>query len=167
MARRLLHCEPREVTLDRRVQVDQSFVDQLESRHRGERLADRTDLEQRVGSNRPARGKIRESVRTDEKRAVAIGEAERQSRQSSALHLGPNSVVDGRRGCVIDHAVIVVLTAMTGLARLTAAGLGANRSCRGGAVEGRRPAACTSYSARIDREEGLHWAPKDRRQWPS
>ena len=91
------------------MQVEPSIVDELERRDGREGLADRADLEQRVGSDRSLRCKIRESVSPDEKRAVAIGQAEREPRLSSALHLRFHGGVDGRQCRVVDHAAIVRL----------------------------------------------------------
>ena len=60
-------------------------------------------------SDRKAGTEICESVGTDEKRALAIGEAERQSRLPAVLHLRFHGGVDGRHGGVTDHPAIVRL----------------------------------------------------------
>ncbi len=89
------------------MQVEQPLVDELEGCDRGERLADRADLEQRVGSDRSARFELCEAVSTDENRAVAIGQSESQARYLPALHRDPSRVVDGLHASAIDHAAIV------------------------------------------------------------
>ena len=50
--------EPRQVADDRIVQREPPFVDQLEDDRRGERLADRADLEERAAAPRAARGDV-------------------------------------------------------------------------------------------------------------
>ena len=102
------HHEPRQVAIDGRVEVDSSLVDQLQDRHRSERLADRADLEQRFGGDRLSRREVCEAVRADRERAVLVGEAERQSRLPAALHLELDGRVDGCHDSVMDHAAIVV-----------------------------------------------------------
>jgi hypothetical protein len=46
------HGEPGQVTIDGRLELELPFVGQLKHRHRRERLADRTDLEEHVGGDR-------------------------------------------------------------------------------------------------------------------
>jgi hypothetical protein len=62
------HCEPRQHVGDRRVKVDQPPLGQLQRHDRGERFADRAELEHRaVGGAVGARGK----------RPLAIGDRHR------------------------------------------------------------------------------------------
>jgi hypothetical protein len=52
MAGLLGNGEPRKVTIDRRLEVDSPLVDELQDRHRSERLADGTNFEERFRRDR-------------------------------------------------------------------------------------------------------------------
>ena len=86
--------KPREVSFDRVVECDATLGLELHDHEGREGLADRPDLEQRVGRDRSPAADLGESVRSLQEGSVAIGDGDGETRQGPVVAHPPDDGID-------------------------------------------------------------------------